>query len=230
MRLLLSPQDSCSYLPDRQSASLFVDPREPLDMQRYAALLNVGFRRSGEYVYRPHCEGCQACVPARVPVARFAASRSQRRNLRANTDVSATPCEDRFSETNYLMYKAYQQRRHPGGTMALADRSEFAAFLAADWATTEFCEFRCDDESLGICVYDRVANGLSAVYTYYSEAGEQRGLGKFAVLWLIDEAHRLNLPYVYLGYWISQCAKMSYKAEFQPLEVLVQGHWQDLDR
>ncbi|MDH3451113.1 MAG: arginyltransferase [Gammaproteobacteria bacterium] len=225
MRLLLSPQDSCSYLPDRQSASLFVDPCEPLNMQRYAALLNVGFRRSGPYVYRPHCEGCQACVPARVPVADFQANRSQRRNLRDNGDVAATPCQDRFGEHNYRMYQAYQQRRHPGGTMALADRGEFAAFLSADWATTEFCEFHSGDESLGVCVYDRVANGLSAVYTYYSEAGERRGLGKFAVLWLIDEARRHKLPYVYLGYWISQCTKMSYKAEFQPLELLIQGDW-----
>ncbi len=225
MRLLLSPPDSCSYLPDRQSASLFVDPREPLDMQRYAALLRVGFRRSGEYVYRPHCEGCQACVAARIPVARFRANRSQRRNLRDNADVLARPSEDRFSERNFRMYKAYQQRRHPGGTMALADRTEFAAFLTADWATTEFCEFHADDGALGVCVYDRVTDGLSAVYTYYSEAGERRGLGKYAVLWLIEEARRLGLAYVYLGYWISQCTKMSYKAEFQPLELLIQGEW-----
>jgi arginine-tRNA-protein transferase len=227
MRLLLSPQDTCSYLPDRQSASLFVDPREPLDMRRYAALLNVGFRRSGPYVYRPHCEGCQACVPARIPVAHFKANRSQRRNLRQNSDLAGTPCPDRFGEHRYLMYKAYQQRRHPGGSMALADPSEFAAFLTADWAATEFCEFHDGEESLGVCVYDRVENGLSAVYTYYSQAGERRGLGKYAVLWLIEEARRHNLDYVYLGYWISQCDKMSYKAEFQPLEVLMQGAWRE---
>ena len=227
MRLLLSPPDTCSYLPDRQSASLFVDPREPLDTQRYAALLNVGFRRSGSYVYRPHCEGCQACVPVRIPVARFRANRSQRRNLRDNADVRAVPSEDRFSEFNFRMYKAYQQRRHPGGTMALADRSEFKAFLSSDWATTECCEFHGDDGPLGVCIYDRVADGLSAVYTYYSAAGERRGLGKYAVLWLIEEARRHDLAYVYLGYWISQCTKMSYKAEFQPLELLIQGDWRN---
>lgn len=227
MRLLLSPQDSCSYLPDRQSASLFVDPREPLDMRRYDALLNAGFRRSGPYVYRPHCEGCQACVPARIPVSRFKPNRSQRRNLRSNDDLRAAPCEDYFSEQKFRMYQAYQHRRHPGGTMAQADRNEFASFLTADWATTEFCEFRCDDQSLGVCVYDRVSNGLSAVYTYYNETGERRGLGKFAVLWLIREAHSRGLAYVYLGYWISQCTKMAYKAEFQPLEVLEQGAWRN---
>lgn len=225
MRLLLSPEDTCSYLPDRQSASLFVDPRESLDMRRYAALLHAGFRRSGPYVYRPHCQGCQACVPVRIPVSRFRANRSQRRNLRANRDLACRPCEDRFSERNFRMYQAYQQRRHPGGTMALADRSEFATFLAADWADTEFCEFRSGEDALGICVYDCLEDGLSAVYTYYSEAGELRGLGKFAVLWLIETARRRGLTYVYLGYWISNCSKMSYKAEFQPLEMLVQGEW-----
>ena len=225
MRLLLSPEDTCSYLPDRQSASLFVDPRESLDMRRYAALLHAGFRRSGPYVYRPHCQGCQACVPVRIPVRRFRANRSQRRNLRANCDLACRPSEDRFSERNFRMYQAYQQRRHPGGTMALADRSEFAAFLAADWADTEFCEFRSGGDALGICVYDCLEDGLSAVYTYYSEAGELRGLGKFAVLWLIETARRRGLAYVYLGYWISDCSKMSYKAEFQPLEMLVQGEW-----
>ncbi len=225
MRLLLSPQDTCSYLPDRQAASVFVDPREALDMRRYSTLLHAGFRRSGPYVYRPHCEGCRACVAVRIPVGRFKRNRSQRRNLRDNGDVVGKPCCDRFGEHKFRMYKAYQERRHPGGTMAQADRSEFAAFLAADWAHTEFYEFYADDDSLGVCVFDRVDDGLSAVYTYYSEAGERRGLGKFAVLWLIDEARRRSLAYVYLGYWIAECSKMSYKAEFQPLEMLVNGEW-----
>lgn len=230
MRLFLSPPETCGYLPDRRASSLFVDPQLPLDMRRYSALVRLGFRRSGRYVYRPHCAGCAACRPARVPVARFHPDRSQRRNLRNNAGLEIVRRDDAFRDSHYRLYQAYQQRRHPGGSMADADRDAFHGFLTAPWTDTEFCEFRADGELACVAVYDRLDDGLSAVYTFYSAAAEQRALGKFAVMWLIGEARRRGLEYVYLGYWIEACPKMAYKADFAPLQVHDGARWRDLQQ
>ncbi len=225
MRLFLSPSELCSYLPDRQSANLFIDPREPLDVERYSALVRAGFRRSGRYVYRPHCAGCDACRPARIPVALFTANRSQRRNLRANADLAVVRRDDDFRESHYALYLDYQGRRHPGSTMGDADRDAYRSFLTAEWASTEFAEFRLGDELLAVCVYDVLDDGLSAVYTFFSRVGERRAIGKYAILWLIAHARQLGLANVYVGYWIAECRKMAYKAEFRPLQIFSDGQW-----
>ena len=228
MRLLLSPPEPCGYLGDRDSSSLFVDPLTPLSAQRFSSLLRNGFRRSGQFVYRPHCAHCQACVPVRVPVARFQPNRSQLRNWKSNLDLDMNVADDRFRDEHYALYLDYQHRRHRGGPMSQASREDYSAFLTAAWAETLFVEFRDAGELIGVAVTDTVPDGLSAVYTFFSAAGDARGLGKFAVLWQIDEVRRRGQAYVYLGYWIEQTAKMNYKKTFRPVEALIDRHWTEL--
>jgi arginine-tRNA-protein transferase len=85
------------------------------------------------------------------------------------------------------------------------------------------------DRLLGACLTDRLADGLSAVYSFYEPAEERRSLGTFTVLWLVGRARALGLPYVYLGYWVPESRKMAYKARFRPSEVLTGGVWRVLE-
>lgn len=88
-----------------------------------------------------------------------------------------------------------------------------------------FYEIRRDDRLIGVNVTDHLRTGLSAVYTYFDPDEAKRSLGGFAILWLIQEARRLGLQWVYLGYYIPGCRKMQYKDQFRPLEAFIHGQW-----
>lgn len=224
-QLLLGAQHRCSYLEGRMARSVFVDPAVTLDAARYGTLLDLGFRRSGTYVYRPACMACQECRPARVPVARFTPDRSQRRCIRRNADLQCR-IEPELGPEHYALYRCYLHARHPDGGMDPDDPGAFHSFLSSNWEGTEILAVR--DPSgrlLAGAVMDRVPQGLSAVYTYFDPAERTRSLGTFAVLREIERARALGLTYLYLGYWVPQSPKMAYKRNFQPLEILTAAGW-----
>lgn len=222
-----TPPHECSYLP-REAITLFADPRARMDMVVYSTLVEVGFRRSGEYVYRPRCIACAACLPARIPAAAFQPNRSQRRTWARNADIAATVCGAAFRSDHFDLYRRYVKARHAGGGMDVDDPSQYITFLNSSWCDTRFVEFRVHGRLLAVAVVDLLLQGLSAVYTFYDPDEERRSLGVYAVLWLVEEARRRRLPGVYLGYYIRECAKMSYKANYRPLEVFRDGIWQGL--
>lgn len=223
--LYLSMPHPCSYLAGRSSTILFVDPQRLLTSSEYGLFVRQGFRRSGDLVYRPHCNGCQACVPVRLPVRAFRPSRSQRRTATRNTDLQVAIGPPRFSAEHFELYRRYQAGRHPESGMNDADPQKYLAFLASRQVRTEFVEFRARGNLLAVAVMDVLPDGLSAVYTFYDPDQPARGLGVQAVLWEINEAVRRGLDYLYLGYWIAESPKMSYKINYQPLEQLTGGHW-----
>lgn len=228
-RLLLGTEHPCSYLERRLARSVFVDPQAPLDAGRYGALLDLGFRRSGNYVYRPACGACTECKPVRLPVAQFTPDRAQRRCRRNNADVSLA-VETTLSGDHYGLYRRYLQARHPGGGMDPDDREAFHAFLSSTWGSTEIIAAR--DRAgrlLAGAVVDRVPHGLSAVYTWFDPDEPRRSLGTFMILAGIDRARALGLPWLYLGYWVAGSATMEYKRNFRPLEVLRAGGWSRID-
>lgn len=226
LRFFRTPAHPCSYLEGRQAATLFVDPQTPLDARLYSELSRLGFRRSGDYLYRPHCEGCQACIPARVRVADFRPRRRHRRLIKRNSDLSVSEEPARYTREIYRLYARYIDQRHGDGDMFPPSEEQFTGFLTCDWADTRFHCFRDpDDRLLAVAVTDHLDDGLSAVYTFFDPDQEARGLGVNALLWQIQASHRLGLPYLYLGYWIRQCQKMSYKSQYQPLELLRDGRW-----
>lgn len=224
-RLLLGTEHPCSYLDHRIARSVFVDPQLGLDPARYGDLLDLGFRRSGSYVYRPACGACQLCHPVRVPVADFTPSRSQRRCLKRNADLSVR-IETELTGEHYKLYRRYLHERHPGGGMNPEDAEAFHAFLSNRWGQTEILAAR--DRSgrlLAGGVVDRVPRGLSAVYTYFDPGQPARSLGTFMVLNEIQHASALGLPWLYLGYWVPGSQKMDYKRQFRPLETLGPQGW-----
>ena len=224
-RLLLGTEHACSYLKGRLARSVFVDPQLPLDASRYGTLLDLGFRRSGNYVYRPACSGCQECRPVRVPVAEFAPDRGQRRCRKRNADLRLTR-EPALDDEHFALYRRYLQARHPAGGMDPDDREAFHGFLSSSWGNTEIVGAR--DRSgrlLAGGVMDRVPQGLSAVYTWFEPDEHRRSLGTFMILAAIERAHALGLPWLYLGYWVPGSGTMDYKRGFRPLEVLGATGW-----
>lgn len=224
-QLLLGAEHPCSYLDGHTARSVFVDPGITLDAPRYGRLLDAGFRRSGGFVYRPACRNCQECRPARIPVMQFTADRAQRRCEKRNAGLH-TVIETELSAEHYALYRRYLHARHPGGGMDPEDEAAFRSFLSNRWQGPEILAVRGPDgRLLAGAVMDRVPNGLSAVYTYFDPLENARSLGTYAVLKEIEHARRLNLAYLYLGYWVPGSARMDYKRRFRPLEILSAEGW-----
>lgn len=223
-RLFLSTENACGYLPQRLSRNAYLDPDFALSPERYAWLLAQGFRRSGAHVYRPYCQQCAACTPARVPVREFAPGRAQRRCLARNAATQLRVLQH-LTDEHYALYNRYLAARHAGGGMESGNREAFHAFLECAWGDVEFWEFREQRHLLAVAVVDRVPQALSAVYTFFDPDESARSLGTLAVLRQIERARAQGLDWVYLGYWVPDSRKMDYKKSFRPLELLGPGGW-----
>jgi arginine-tRNA-protein transferase len=223
--LYATPPHECSYLSERQATTVFIDPHFPKDAALYDTLSQHGFRRSGEHLYRPHCHGCDACVPVRIPVRDFQPRRSQQRIWRANQDVTVSETIATFRQEHFNLYCRYLNARHRGGGMDNPTRDSYRQFLLSSWADTVFYEFRWQQQLVAVAVADIFENGISAVYNFFDPEITKRGLGVYAVLWEIEQTRQLGLESLYLGYWIKECQKMNYKTEYNPLEFYRHGVW-----
>ncbi|HEB58656.1 MAG TPA: arginyltransferase [Gammaproteobacteria bacterium] len=220
---------ACSYLPEREATTLFADPSARMNNMLYSQLSALGFRRSGEHIYRPHCATCRACKPLRIPVERFQPDRSQRRNLRRNADLTTRARPVRFEDEHYALYRRYIRARHPGGGMDQDSPEHYMSFITSPWSDTRLHEFRDAGRLLGVAVTDHLVNGLSAVYTFFDPDLPRRALGTYAVLWQIQHARVLGRKWLYLGYWIEETPKMAYKRRFRPAEYFDGHDWVALE-
>ncbi len=223
-----STPEPCSYLPGRQSISAFANPHLDMDGETYDELIQYGFRRSGGYLYRPHCPDCDACISMRIPVQHYRFSRNDRRTLRKNSDIRVQQLENKFVEEHFALYQRYINSRHRGGSMENPTRSDYHRFLICDWTETSFFEFRANRKLLAVAVTDITSTGFSAVYTFFDPEEKRRSLGHFSILTQIQLTRESALPYLYLGYWIEDCQKMNYKKRYQPAEGFINDVWVDL--
>jgi len=226
LQFYLTSAYSCSYLDKRLARSQVATPSHLISANVYGELIQLGFRRSGAYVYRPLCDRCRACVPVRLRINEFTPTRTQRRAAKRHANLTAHMLPLRYEQEHFDLYRRYQSTRHPGGGMDQDDQQQYHQFLLESGVSTNLVEFRENDVLRMLSVVDVADSGLSAVYTFYDPDIPQSSFGTYNVLWQIERCRAMGMPYLYLGYWIKESQKMAYKVNFRPLEGLIDGHWQ----
>lgn len=221
----------CPYLDGRVESKIVTELSGRGAEELHNRLVLAGFRRSHGLAYRPACRGCDACVPVRVPVATFEPDRTQRRIARRNADLMVEELPPRATSEQYALFRRYQRGRHHDGGMALMGARDYREMVEESAVDTRVIEFRAPDGRLvAVALTDYVADGLSGVYKFFDPDEARRSPGVAVILWHIARARALGLPHAYLGYWIADCAKMTYKANYRPLEALGPDGWRPLSR
>lgn len=224
----------CSYLTNKTARSQVATPSHLINADVYSDLLHAGFRRSGLYTYRPYCDECRACIATRILVDQFMPTRAQRRTQKKHIGLEATVLNLGYQEEHYQLYQHYQTERHAGGDMDSDDQDQYMQFLLQSRVNSRIVEFRDGphDPHPGrlrmVSMIDILEQGISSVYTFYDTSSPSASYGSYSILWQIEQARSLGLPYLYLGYYIKESEKMSYKIKYQPMEGLVDDHWQKL--
>lgn len=225
IRLFHTGEHRCGYFAGRMARDLVLDPHDDNLAMAYPTALASGFRRSGDHVYRPHCSGCQACIPVRIEAATFQINRNQKRCLGRNTDLQASIAPAQRGDEHFDLYRRYLSSRHAGAGMDNPSPAEFEQFLTGRWSQTDFMEWRLQGRLVAVAVTDRLDDALSAVYTFFEPNLPDRSLGTYCILQQIARAQCECISHLYLGYWIANHPKMHYKARFQPLQTLRNGRW-----
>lgn len=235
-RFFVTSAAPCPYLPGRSERKVFTELKGPHADALNDALGRIGFRRSQTVAYRPSCIDCSACVSVRVVADQFRPSATQRRELKRHGDLVTTFCRPWSTAEQFDLLQRYLGQRHPGGGMASMDEADFADMVEHTAVDTYLVEYReptldgTPGRLVGACLTDRQGDGLSMIYSFYDpDHAERSGLGNYIILDHIRRAAELDLPYVYLGYWVEGAQRMQYKVRYRPLERLTASGWTLID-
>jgi len=221
----------CPYLADKMERKLFTALQGDSAAKLNDNLSRQGFRRSQNVLYRPSCTDCAACLSARINVAAFQPTKSQKRTIKQNRGVARQATSPWASEEQYELFRTYLDARHADGGMADMDVFEFSAMIEETPVRSRVIEYMDpgQKELIAVSLTDVLKDGLSMVYSFFDPERRASSLGTYMILDHIEIAREVNLPYVYLGYWVPGSAKMGYKAKFSGLEVYSGGEWQALN-
>lgn len=226
LEFCLTDKHECGYLENKQATTLFVNPEITLQHQHYNYLATMGFRRSGNNIYRHHCEQCNLCIPVRLDVNKFKASKQQKRCWNKNTDITTISHPAQYNEDHFQLYSRYLSSRHPESGMDPLSKTAYQDIINSEWCNSELLEFRKNQTLVAVAVIDKLKDGLSAVYTFFEPELSHLSLGILAIQHQIALVRQRNLTWLYLGFWNSESQKMSYKTHFQPLQYFVTNDWQ----
>jgi leucyl-tRNA---protein transferase len=221
----LTAPSPCPYLAGREERKVFthlVGERAP---ELNNILTHGGFRRSQSIAYRPACEGCRSCVSVRVLAGEFRPTRSMRRIVKRNADVDSEMRRAVPTSEHYAIFRGYLDSRHRDGGMADMTVLDYAMMVEDSHVETRIVEYRHAGNLVAVALTDVLGDGLSMVYSFFEPDEAARSLGTFMVIDHIARARRMNLTYVYLGYWVRGSGKMDYKARFLPQERLMPDGW-----
>lgn len=227
INLFLTQEHPCNYIEKQMAQNIITDPQISPNLETYSYLVKQGYRRSGANIYRPHCIACKQCKSTRVDINCFKPKTSQKRCLQKNSQISVKIKKAIFDLEHYQLYCRYLKNRHQDGGMDNPSEEDYMNFLSCSWSQTQFVEFRENNKLIAIAVTDVLSDGLSAVYTFFDPETKfnKRSLGVYAILWQIEECKKRGLNWLYLGYWIKDNQKMSYKNQYQPAEHFVGEQW-----
>ena len=228
-KLYISAPHACPYIEPETATTVLLDPDYEVDNGLFSVLLKSGFRRSGNTIYRPHCRNCNACVSVRIPAHEFIPNRAQKRCYKRNSDVTTNMVPAKFSEEHFALYCRYQSWRHTGDIMDHNDPERYREFMVESSIETVFIEYRIGETLVAVSVCDLPDDGMSAVYTYFDPHMPKRSLGTFAIMKQIEYVREMDLEWLYLGYWIKGCKKMTYKTNFKPIFGYVNKEWRILN-
>lgn len=228
-KLGISKDFPCNYLPEQEERLLIaIDPRLQ-SSEKYSWLMSQGFRRSGDQIYRPHCQACQACNSVRVIVDKFIPSKSQKRSLKRNKHLVIKTSQS-AQDSYYPLYESYINTLHSDGSMFPATYEQYKNFLNCNLTEQLFIETWDDEQLVAVAVTDVLENALSAVYTFYDPTLRKNGLGVHCILNQLNMAKKLNKTFLYLGYQIDECQKMNYKDRYFPYQRLIKNTWQIINK
>ncbi|MBT6140456.1 MAG: arginyltransferase [Nitrosomonadales bacterium] len=227
IKFYVTTKYGCGYIENRSAQSMVATPYTSIGSDIYDDLIYKGFRRSGQYVYKPHCEECQECIPIRLSPTLFVISRSQKRVIKKHAHITAKILPLQYSEEHYELYINYQNKRHRSKNDHENDMTDYHDFLIKSNVQSKLIEFRDQGKLVMVTIIDEMENGLSAVYTFYDSTNPKNSLGTFSILWLLNYSLNKKVPYLYLGYWIRKSVKMAYKINFKPYEILINDLWQE---
>ena len=217
-------ESSCPYIKGQTEQRIAVDISN--DPQCHDGLAAAGFRRVENWVYRPACPQCNACLPWRVDVANFMPSRNMSRIIKKNRDLTRHVASPIPSDDHYRLFKTYVTRRHDDGQMAQMDQLEFTSMISNSPIETVLISYNDAENNLvGAILSDLQSDGISAVYSFFDPGLTARSLGTFMILELLGIARESDLNWLYLGYFVEGSRKMEYKARFGPAEVFKDGQW-----
>ncbi len=224
-----TPPTPCPYLAGKMERKVVTLLSGDDPDQLHSVLSTAGFRRSQDLAYRPACDNCNACVPVRIPAARFQPNRTQRKNWKRNADLTTRIVPATAVREHNILFRQYLSSRHADGGMADMRFGDYRAMIEDTPVDSFLVEFRNpEDELQAVCLTDRMNDGFSLVYSFFLPSAAARSLGVYIVQWHAAYARQQGVENVYLGYWINESRKMSYKASFRPLEHLTSDGWADM--
>lgn len=236
-QFFLTAPSPCPYVEGQFERKVFTHLVGDKAPELNDLLTQGGFRRSQNIAYRPACESCRSCVSVRILADAFKPTDSMKRVIKRNADLIGAQHDAEPSTEQYSLFRTYLDARHRRGGMSDMTVLDYAMMVEDTHVDTKIIEYRRrgadsfitgrgQGELIAVSLSDKMADGLSMVYSYYDPRHEDRSLGTFMILDHIARARAAGLPHVYLGYWVNGSRKMNYKIRFQPQEHLGPRGWE----